>query len=525
MRAPRGNVPDGPPSWPLAVTWLPPLLLSLYPSAATLAANITWLPMDWRDVARAAAASLGIAVLLLVVLQRFDRQRGGMANWLGAALLAFVTYGWLCDVAGLDKENGFVATVYAAASLGLATVAVRPRRDLRHDPIPLLIVATVMLASAGVRATLLQPSRVERARWQEATDALTAPPRAAHSAEPAGAAARDIYYIIVDGFGRADVLREYYDVDLQPFVSFLRARGFDVPDRAQSNYAQTFLSIASTLNLNYLDGVSSAMGRDASDRRPLASAIRHNALMALARRSGYQVVAIASDYEATEAFEGVDRCWCARYGASGFEQAVIASTPLAALPLASLTVDGHARKVRESFSALATARPAGRPTFAFAHVIAPHPPFVFNEDGSRRTPTHVLGEFADGPQFAGSRAEYVSGYREQTRFVVRELMALVTTLLDRPGPSPVIVIHGDHGPGLNLDWSRPERADLRERMAIFSAYRLPGDGPALYATMTPVNGARTLATRYFGVTLPYLADRSHFSTWLRPYDDVTVTTP
>ena len=29
---------------------------------------------------------------------------------------------------------------------------------------------------------------------------------------------------------------------------------------------------------------------------------------------------------------------------------------------------------------------------------------------------------------------------------------MIDTLLDRPGPKPAIVIHGDHGPGSMLRW-------------------------------------------------------------------------
>jgi hypothetical protein len=274
------------------------------------------------------------------------------------------------------------------------------------------------------------------------------------------------------------------------------------------------------LNLNYLDDFAMAMGTAARDRRPLARAIRTNAVMTLAHAAGYEVSVVASDYEATLAFDAADRCACERFGLNQFEQAALSSTPLAALPLDRWTHDGHRRKVLSAFGALATAAAEHRRTFVFAHLITPHPPFVFNADGSRRATTHTLLGFGDGTHFRGSKDDYRSGYRAQTQFVVQRLTAVLTDLLDRPGPPPAIVIHGDHGPGLTLDWDNPGRSDLQERMGIFAAYYLPDDGPALYPTITPVNGMRALATRYLGVSLPYLADRSHFSTWMRPFDDL-----
>ena len=47
---------------------------------------------------------------------------------------------------------------------------------------------------------------------------------------------------------------------------------------------------------------------------------------------------------------------------------------------------------------------------------------------------------------------------------------------------------------------------------------LPDGNAGLYPTITPVNAARLLASRYLGADLPMLPDDSFFSTWNRPYD-------
>ena len=43
-----------------------------------------------------------------------------------------------------------------------------------------------------------------------------------------------------------------------------------------------------------------------------------------------------------------------------------------------------------------------------------------------------------------------------------------------------------------------------------------------FENISPVNGARALATRYLGVELPFLPEKSAFSTWSRPYDFIPV---
>jgi hypothetical protein len=85
------------------------------------------------------------------------------------------------------------------------------------------------------------------------------------------------------------------------------------------------------------------------------------------------------------------------------------------------------------------------------------------------------------------------------------------------------VMHGDHGPGSMLRQNDAESTNMHERMSIFAAYAFPGDGPAPYPTITPINAARLLATRYLGADLPLLKDESYFATAKRPYDFFRVT--
>ena len=75
-----------------------------------------------------------------------------------------------------------------------------------------------------------------------------------------------------------------------------------------------------------------------------------------------------------------------------------------------------------------------------------------------------------------------------------------------------------------MHWNIPEGTNMRERMGIFAAYYFPDSGAALYPAISPVNGARVLATRYLGLQLPLLPDKSFFSTWDHPYDFIPVET-
>ena len=76
----------------------------------------------------------------------------------------------------------------------------------------------------------------------------------------------DIYYIILDGYPSDANLKEFYDFDNQEFTACLRDRGFYIASESRSNYALTFLSLASSLNLDYLQGVVDQIGVESIDR-------------------------------------------------------------------------------------------------------------------------------------------------------------------------------------------------------------------------------------------------------------------
>jgi len=69
----------------------------------------------------------------------------------------------------------------------------------------------------------------------------------------------DICYIILDGYGRADMLQSVYGFDNSEFINALEQRGLVVENGSQSYYPRTILSLASSLNMQYLDTMSKAM--------------------------------------------------------------------------------------------------------------------------------------------------------------------------------------------------------------------------------------------------------------------------
>jgi len=103
-------------------------------------------------------------------------------------------------------------------------------------------------------------------------------------------------------------------------------------------------------------------------------------------------------------------------------------------------------------------------------------------------------------------------------------METVNYILQHAETPPVIIIQGDHGSGLFLDWQSAENTCARERMSILNAYLVPEEVKThLYSSVTPVNTFRILFNSLFQTELELLPEQSYFSLWDRPYDFIDVT--
>jgi len=326
----------------------------------------------------------------------------------------------------------------------------------------------------------------------------------------------DIYYVILDGYGRADVLEEVYHHDNSGFLDDLAQRGFFVASKSRSNYCQSLLSLASSLNLTYLDDLASQAGVESDNRRPLIRMVRDSQVVRFLKQYGYRFVTFASGYTGTEIREA-DIYVTPRWTLSDFQNVLILTTPVPMM-LRGWQYDVHRDRISYTFEHVASVTEMASPNFILVHIVAPHPPFVFDEKGGAIHPNRIF-TLGDGNHYTGwsSREEYVASYRGQLIYVNRKIEEMVDAIISNSPEPPVIILQADHGPGSMLDWRDPDKTNFKERMSIFNAYYLPGGNEQLYEEITPVNTFRVILNKYFGTDLELLADRSYFSTWTRPY--------
>jgi hypothetical protein len=336
----------------------------------------------------------------------------------------------------------------------------------------------------------------------------------------------DIYVIILDGYGRQDVLKEIYQYDNSEFIAQLEKRGFYVASQSHSNYTQTAYSIASLMNFDYVQPWNEST--DYSEY--LLDPIKNNRVFQMLSKVGYTTVSFegGTSYSQIQNSDILDSGFLPL---NKFETLLLTDTPFE--PLTNVFNLGipipdyqtHRRRIRNHLNMIQSIPDSiPGPKITYFHILVPHPPFVFDQKGNSIEPNRSFS-ILDGDEYPGSLGEYWSGYREQVIFVNGKILEAIDAILARSARPPIILLMSDHGPGSMFKWDPKAPGCLWERTHNFYAVRLPNppEDVTLYPGMTPVNTFRVVFNAYFGTHLPLLPDRTYLVSWQHPESIVDTT--
>jgi hypothetical protein len=339
----------------------------------------------------------------------------------------------------------------------------------------------------------------------------------------------NIYFIILDAYARADILEEIYGYQNTEFISYLTQKGFYIANKSRSNYCQTNLSLASCLNFKYLDFLVKRVDVESNDHGPLKNMIKNSRVFNFLKQYGYRIVAFSSGYSGTEIKEADIYITCGRT-LDEFQNELLNTTPIPVVLRMFKRYnrfDLHRKKLLSIIDHLVNTCELKSPIFVFAHIKAPHPPFVFGQHGEKADPPTGFTDH-DGNWLIRkgklTRDEYLKGYRDQLIFINDKIKGALGDILLKSKTPPIIILQADHGPRSMLVWEDPGKTNFKECMSILNAYYLPNNGDAhLYDEITPVNTFRIIFNHYFGTDYELLEDKSYFSTAKHPYKFMDVT--
>ena len=491
--------------------WVP---FAAYPILALLAHNIS--QVRYTAGIRPLVISVFAAALFFLLFRLIYRDWHRAAFAAAALTVLFYTYGQVygvLDVKKIPQLAAWLGGAWIILTILVLVWAGRPRSQFHSAALVLNIVSLgLSLYALSQVVTGVPPV----AKTNKPADP-NAPVQALNV--PAGQTPPDIYYFILDSFGRSDLLKNNLQYDGSAFVSDLQKMGFYVARCSQSNYPRTDVSLGSSLNMDYLQKLNDKFTPKNEDRSQLWQSILHNTVQYELKNAGYKTVTFATGFAFTEitsadVYLSPSPVWSPM---TEFEILVLRTTPLRHLQDLGLVnleqIDGQRYRERTLLVLNSMDKLAHMPgpKFVFIHLVIPHPPFVFAPDGSPTDPSLYMDE--NGIYTQNS---YYKGYRDQAAYISMQMEKAMETLLSESPNPPVIIVQGDHGPWLQSG---------SDEFKILNAYYLPGHNDLLYPSISPVNTFRLILNTYLGASYPLLDDSSYASPVPYVFDLSKVSNP
>lgn len=495
-----------------------PFLLAMFPVIFLLAENINELPAQEAGLPLLVILAGTTAALFALSALLKDFEKAAVS--VSVLVFIFFSYGPLQGVLegrtvlGLDvARDRFLLPLWLGLGGATLFVVVRARRSLARVTSALNVTSLTLIA-LNLSALLVYAT----------SKGGSAEPINLPISDTARAGLPDIYYIVPERYGSKAALKEHFDLDIGEFHNFLEQKGFYVAESSTSNYGNTAHSLASSLNMSYLEELTSHIERPSEDFEPIFDLIRNNRVAGFLKERGYQYINLGSWYLPTASspiadinltYDGSGNF--GRFFGSEFHRILyrttLAWTASRHLGIGTDDLDPRRRHYGHSlwqFEELERARDLPGPKFVFAHLSISHDPYVFDQ----------RGWFV--PESRAEGWSYERKYSEQLQFTNTLLTNLIDHLLGGPESNhPIIVLQGDEGPFTAEGVKNPNRfagreptpeevrTDSRKRYPILNAIYLPGMEYQHYPATTPVNNFRILLNQLFQTNLDLLPDENY----------------
>ncbi len=477
-----------------------PLLFGPFIVLGVLSPNLNLVPPN--EALRPMIALVVLTTLLWIASQLAFR------NWVKSGAFASTTVLFLFAFGFVP----FKVPLLAYLLVTLSCSALIAKRSRSPELLNVLAISLFVVSLGNVAIKVVQA----RAATAQVLSSTSSAPRQAP----------DVYFIVLDGYGRSDVLKEKIGYDNSRHIASLKELGFKVLTNSRSNYCQTELSLGATLNLEFIQDLIE-VPEESSNRLPLQQIIATSRVQQRFRDMGYTTIAITTGFPPTE-FPNSDLNLQVRGSLSLLEDTLINLTPLKAQTVFRDSMFSERRRtLNGAFQSLSrTKGDALRPRFILAHIVAPHPPFVFDADGNPTENRGLYGYWdgSDYTKYVGDKASYANGYSAQADYITKRLLASLRDILNGDKTPPIIIIQGDHGSKMGLQQNSLDGTDIDECFPILSAVYAPDTIAHKFRNdESPVNTFRHLFSSLFSESYEPLPNRSWFSPFYTPYKFTEVT--
>ncbi len=486
-----------------------PVLIAVYSVLYLYSANLGQIPLSvtLRPLAFSVITTLILTFVIIVV--KIDIHKSGLvAGWI---CLLFFTYGHVFDLINdktiLGTQIGYLKPFVAFIFFAIAGIVIFSliKFELSHVTkiLNMILSALVLFIVIQISYYHIVASQQKKVSPQD------------NSAELA-ISNPDIYYIVLDSYARNDVLLEDFNYDNSAFTNELIKRGFYLPQCANSNYFGTSISIASSLNMQYLDELGfSTVVYSKDDPPELQQIIHHSEVRRFLKERNYSFIAFRGFFPTNdikdadyyyEVFEDDDQS--VTVASLSFENLYLKTTMLRyfkehfqrnkdnwlwqALPdnwkilfdpdvlqYSSRSYKWYRQHVYTFDKLKEIPQIPGR-KFIYAQIYATHQPYVFDSNGDFLWPIN----------------EDNFNYLPAIEYVNKRTIETIDAIFANSQTPPIIIIQADHGMPSGVT-----------RNKILHAIYIPDHQELLYSTITPVNTFRLIFNGFFETNYEILPDK------------------
>ena len=504
-----------------------PFLLGIYPVISLIAHNAA--EMELSDGLRALMSAFFLVIVLYGIVLLVVKNPTKSALLTALFLFLFFSYGqlnilarnWVIFNQTLGRHRTLVPAYFLILII-LSWLILKTKRDLSGITRFLNAISVMLLIFPLYQIASYQIEDYQAQQRQQLNLSISDQVSLSQEQVPP-----DVYYIVLDGYPRGDFIEQYLGSSNKEFLEDLEKNGFYVAHCSQSNYSDTRFSLASTLNMEYLDN-GGEIPQVVFSGSQLDNMIRSGKVQKNFSDLGYKIITLDSGYKWLR-WENSDLHYSheqelsspiSNFGINDFEKLLLDTTGLKLIFDLPLLIDrtqldkfteivnnpreSHRVRVLYALQKLPniTAEITG-PKFVYAHIIFPHPPFILDAEGE---PLH------------NSPANEISAYADQITYLDTRLLDIVDTIIKKSDPKPIIVVQGDHGATIKYE---ELGIDPTNRLGIFNSYFLPVNNTKIdisltsfnelmYPTISPVNTFRVIFDQYFNGDYELLDDKSIF---------------
>ncbi len=489
-----------------------PFLFAIFPILFLFSHNIE--QVYFSETLLPSSITLGVTILLVLSLGLIFRDKKKAGIIVSIFLILFFSYGHVHDLINVPLGKGrYLLATWGLLIGGGSYFVIRTRRRLGGVTYVLNMVAVILCLISVINIVAYKFKDRHTSEYIQGTPNLeTNTLNLLKSSE-----LPDIYYIVLDRYLNESVLEEGYGFNNREFIDYLYQKGFYVVHKSRCNYVGTDLSLASSLNMEHVNTLVREVGEGSTDRTIIYEMLQDYKVWRFLRAIGYKFIHFGSWWHPTSnnRYADMNYSYCS---IPEFSMVLWKTTLFFPVSVRLGIYDPRLeqwKRVRYKFAKIAEIADMEEPTFVFAHMLIPHDPFVFNENGMFMSQQDV------------DRRREKDNYIGQLIFANRELSVLINKLLSHAKVAPIIILQSDEGPELTEEEAADSlgKSALRKRFGILNAYYLPeGGSSVLYPDITPVNTFRLVFNFYFNAHLELLPDESFVSEDNgKPFNFVNVT--